>query len=179
MVEVQAMCKPNEVTYCTQLGSHFTIRILQKYSLYDEIHLVFDRYDLPNSLKTATRVRRQGGIPQVFYLITDTTNIVKLLMKKRLSHTQTKKELSVYFAQKLLEAAKKTKDVIVAYGNRCQGTLHDMSHLNSEQEEADTKLLLHAVDAKTSGATSIHIYSQYTYVFILSLHRYSELCEDT
>ena len=27
----------------------------------DEIHVVFDRYDIEQSLKSATRVQRQGG----------------------------------------------------------------------------------------------------------------------
>ena len=59
------------------------------------------------------------------------------------------------------------------------GTHKDMSYLNSELEEADTKLLLHALDAKSSGATTLHIHSPDTDVFVLSLRRYPELCEDT
>ena len=35
----------------------------------------------------------------------------------------------------------------------------DASHLASNHEEADTKLLLHAVDATMSGVTSIEIMS--------------------
>ena len=42
------------------LAEHFKEKVLQKYFESDELHLVFDRYDVPFSLKSATRVRRQG-----------------------------------------------------------------------------------------------------------------------
>ena len=52
----------------------------------------------------------------------------------------------------------------------------DASHLASNHEEADTKLLLHAVDATISGATSIEIMSPDTDVFVLSVRRFPQLC---
>ena len=54
-----------------------------------------------------------------------------------------------------------------------------MAYLESSQEEADTKLLLHAIDASTSGATSIDIISPDTDVFVLALIRFPELCQNT
>ena len=54
-----------------------------------------------------------------------------------------------------------------------------MAYLDSDQEEADTKLVLNAVDATASGATSIQIFSPDTNVFVLALRRYLEPCEDT
>ena len=47
------------------------------------------------------------------------------------------------------------------------------------QEEADTKLLLHAVDATVSGATRIDIVLPDTHVFVLALRWHADLCEDT
>ena len=47
------------------------------------------------------------------------------------------------------------------------------------REEADTKLLLHAIDATTSGATSIDIISPDTDVFVLALRRFPESCQNT
>ena len=54
-----------------------------------------------------------------------------------------------------------------------------MQYLDSNQEEADTKLLLHAVDATVSGATRIDIILPDTDVIVLALRRYADLCEDT
>jgi hypothetical protein len=51
-----------------------------------------------------------------------------------------------------------------------------MSYLVSQQEEADTKLLLHAIDATHNGTTDIKLFSPDTDVFVLALRRYPELC---
>ena len=54
MAVVQEMGKPQWVKTYSDLAKHFWVNIKQKASSYDEIHLVFDRYDLPKSLKEAT-----------------------------------------------------------------------------------------------------------------------------
>ena len=51
--------------------------------------------------------------------------------------------------------------------------------MSSEQEEAYTKLLLHAKDAVDCGATNIYIFSPDTDILILVIRRYPELCLDT
>lgn len=130
MAELQSLDKPAVITTCAHLAEHFSEQFLNKYGDSDELHLVFDRYDVPLSLKSATR-------------ITDSTHIV-----------------------------------VVAWGNNCQATHRDVTHLRSSQEEADTKMILHAVDAASHGATEINIHSPDTDVFILSLRRYPQLCND-
>ena len=54
-----------------------------------------------------------------------------------------------------------------------------MAHLQSNQEKADTKMILHALDATANGATQLQIHSPDTNVFVLALRRYPELCENT
>jgi hypothetical protein len=54
-----------------------------------------------------------------------------------------------------------------------------VSHQRSNHEEADTKLVLHALDASSSGATAVHVQSLDTDVLVLLLRRYLELCQDT
>ena len=76
-------------------------------------------------------------------------------MKALLSHIDTKKELSEYIAQKLLQI--KGKKVVVAFSDKCISNVGDMSHLSSSQEEADAKMLLHAVYC------SKHNFSTYAY----------------
>jgi hypothetical protein len=51
-----------------------------------------------------------------------------------------------------------------------------MTYLKSNQEEADTKIILHALDATTNRVTQIKIHSPYTDVFILALRRFPRLC---
>ena len=135
---------------------------------------------MPLSMKLATRARRQGGQQPIAYRITDATNIAKVPMKRLLSHTNTKMELASYLSLKITNSAQTNgRRVVAAWESQCKATYKDMSYLVSNQEEADTKLLLHALDATASGATSIRIHSPDTDVFVLALRRYPELCEDT
>ena len=101
-------------------------------------------------------------------------------MKKLLSHTSTKDELAKYLAEQTIEYAERNRArTAVAYGCECKGTKRDMSYLKSDQEEADTKIVLHALDATANGATEIRIHSPDTNVFILALRRYPDLCQNT
>ena len=97
-------------------------------------------------------------------------------MKRLLAHVNTKKELTEYLAIKTLEKGpEEGLRVTVAWDSKCKGSHRDMQYLDSNQEEADTKLLLHAVDATVSGATRIDIVSPDTDVFVLALRRHAEL----
>ena len=180
MAEFQSLDKPTWITTCSQLAEHYMNQLLRKCSESDEIHVVFDRYDVELSLKSATRVRRQGGQDPVYYWITDSTHIGKVPMKKLLSHNKTKMELTEYLARKALDHAESFgKRLVAAWGTACEATHKNVAHLRSTQEEADTKILLHAVDADAHGATEINIHSPDTDVFILSLRRYPQLCHET
>ena len=58
MAELQSLDKPNWVSSCEKLAKHFNDCLFHKYRESEEVRLVFDRYDLPSSLKTATRGQR-------------------------------------------------------------------------------------------------------------------------
>ena len=66
----------------------------------------------------------------------------------------------------------------MAYGCDSKGAKRDMSYMKSDQKEADTKIVLHALDATANGATETRIHSSDTGVFILALRRYSDLCQN-
>ena len=68
---------------------------------------------------------------------------------------------------------------MVAWGSVCKATHKDEGHLQSNQDEADTKMILRALDATANGATKLLIHSPDTDVFVLALRRYPELCENT
>ena len=127
-----------------------------------------------------TRVKRQGGQEPVYFHITDTTKIANVPLNKLLSHTKTKLEFTTYLAQKIMKQAKETqKRLVVSWRCLCKGTHRNMDYLNGDQEEADTKMILHAIDATKYGATKICICSPDTDVLVLLLRRYPELCEDS
>ena len=53
-----------------------------------------------------------------------------------------------------------------------------MRYLKTDQG-ADTKIVLHALDATANGATEVRIRSPHTDVSILALRRYPDLCQHT
>lgn len=78
MAELQSLDKSHWESSCEKLAKHFNDCLFHKYRESEEVRLVFDRYDLPSSLKTATRAQRQGTTDPVYYRITDSTQIAKL-----------------------------------------------------------------------------------------------------
>ena len=89
-------------------------------------------------------------------------------------------ELTIYLGQKIKEYADRSgRQLVVAWGSGCQATHKDVGHLQSNQEEAYTKIILHALDATANCATQREIHSPDRDVFVLALRRYPELCENT
>ena len=72
MADVQSMDKPSWIKTCKDLSARF-IAFIQR--TYDELHIVFDRYDIPKSLKSATRHLRLYDSYHVANHSTDTTHI--------------------------------------------------------------------------------------------------------
>ena len=105
---------------------------------------------------------------------------MQLTMNRLLAHVSTKDELTQYIASKTLEkGCQNGLHMMVAWSSKCSATHKDMAYLDSDQEEADTKILLHAVDATAFRAKSIKIFSPDTNVFVLALRHYPELCADS
>ena len=176
MAVVQSLDNPNLIKTCKDLSNHFLSKLDSKFSQYREVHIVLDRYDMDKSLKTATRVRRQACKQPVAFHVSDTTKIENTPLRELLSHTNTKDELMVYFIEHGRETG---KSYTVASRDTVNASGMDVNHLQSIQEEAITKIVLHAVDAASRGAKTLHIYSLDTDVLVLCLHRFTDLPDDT
>lgn len=101
MAELQSLDKPVIIKTCAHLDEHFTEQVLKKNSDRDELHLVFDRYDILFSLKSSHLVRRQGNQHPVYYRITDSTDIAKVTMERLVPHEKAKMELTEYLSANL------------------------------------------------------------------------------
>ena len=69
--------------------------------------------------------------------------------------------------------------VVVAWATECKATYKDVSHVQSDHKEADTKIIFHALDATADGATELSIYSPDTDVLVLAIRSYPEVCPNT
>ena len=95
---------------------------------------------------------RKVGQDRIYYRITNSTHIAQEPVKRLLSHRKNKNGLSSHLAEKFLDHAMKTNlRVFVAWGCQRRATHQNVNHLQSKQEEADTKMFLHAGTEKHNG----------------------------
>ena len=104
--------------------------------------------------------------------------IDKITMKDLLSCNQNKEALAILLAAQLIKCMKdsQTTYVVTSKGDGMASNSLPLQHLRREQEEADTRILLHGAQR---GPTSIIIQSPDTGVLILTLCIYRRLCPDT
>ena len=141
----------------------------------NRIDVVFDVY-LENSIKNAEREKR--GSDQTGNEFRNIRPEHKLLQWRTfLSNPTNKKHFIAFIAeqwQKDRYVAKLSgKTLFVTTEDQCyqvsQGSVITREDLRSTQEEADTRILLHAADAARSGYKTILISSEDTDVFVLCL----------
>lgn len=85
MAVVQSMGKPTWVRNGRDLASHFLEIIDSSSKECDEVHVVSDRYDIPNSLKQGIRQFHQGCNRPMVHQISDGAVIEKITLKQPLS----------------------------------------------------------------------------------------------
>ena len=114
-------------------------------------------------------------------MITVDDVIDKTTMKDLLNCNQNKEALAIILATQLIECKKDSQMMYVvnSKGDCMTSNTVPIQHLRSEQEEADTRMLLHGLDATKRGETSTFIQSQDTDVLVLMLWIYKRLCLDT
>ena len=114
-------------------------------------------------------------------MITVDVVIDKTTMKDLLNCNQNKEALAIILATQLIECKKDSQMMYVvnSKGDCMTSNTVPIQHLRSEQEEADTRMLLHGLDTTKRGETSTFIQSQDTDVLVLMLWTYKRLCLDT
>jgi hypothetical protein len=139
---------------------------------YSAVRVVFDNYTKVSSLKEGTRECRRGKLQAIsFYKVDDSTQIMDKSMF--LASNSTKDSLSLYLAQQLIDNS--TVNVVMATRKRVMVNCDcNVATGVSTQEEADTLMILHAVEVADSGG-SVHLYIQDTAVLLLALRRVSQL----
>jgi len=176
----QAAADGKNIKTCADFAKEYIRKLENKIFNYDTVHLVFDHYDLEFTLKQGTRDHRKGSIKDSrSYVCMDSTPI-RTAMDTFLSSSKTKSSLTEYLSMKVLNHfTESEKSVIVSTKNGVHSTQQQpVMHLTTTQEEADTILILHALEAAKSRGV-IHILSPDTDVFILALRRFPELGQQT
>ena len=145
--------KPSQVHICLDFAECLINIINNETKVYDEVRIIFDKYG-PELLKVNTRATCTLGLSAVRYKISDNTKIGHLETKEFISSIETKNDLTEYLSEKLQKAL--NVDFFVVFGTT---TLTNMASFNPDfqtysQEEADTGIILHALDVCRSDPFS-------------------------
>ena len=170
--------KSEFIENCAEFASTFCKRVKNKASKFDEVRIIFDRYDV-KSVKANTRAGRIKGIAPVQYKVTDSMRIRHLETKKFLASIETKRELTRYLADKL--AADLEKDFVVVLDS-CFSNLADLeeSLRTYGQEEADAGIVLHAIDVcRRDPFSELTISCSHTDVLLILLNYFEQLPSTT
>ena len=147
-------------------------RITRMVKPYDEGRIIFDRYDIAQSLKQKTRAKRAQG-KEMEFATHDEMDIAKITLKELLSASKTKALLFNILGNTFLEEYKGSKKkLVVLKGTTVVQINHPHSLAESmsthNHEEVDTMIPLHVIDAiGDSTLRDIDVWSPDTDVLIL------------
>ena len=171
--------KKNNINNCLDFAFSFVHLVEREVSQFDEVRVIFDRYD-EDSLKSTTRDSRTKNYSAVHYKISDSTRIGHLKTKQFLASIDTKNELTEYLSKKLEEHL--SVDYVIVYQQTVLTNLTDFDqHLRSYcHEEADTGIVLHALDvSKRNPFTDMVISCSDTDVLLILLNYFEDLTSST
>jgi hypothetical protein len=140
-----------------------------------QIHVVFDRY-LPKSIKSQTRQKR--GDFAAFDA--DTAGNYHVVLEGKvhankdvfLSRSKNKVRLAKVYTQYInTQPISNGLEIYASGGDNNNATqIENLPFLNSNQEESDTRIILHSIAAAQNGANTIVVRSPDTDVLVLLLH---------
>jgi hypothetical protein len=124
------------------------------------VTLVFDRYDKPNSIKSAKRSCRTGGDDAPTYVVSRPRVVpnYKWFMSNAAKKTSLVEFISTYVASNAPTILPEYTYIVLAGGCSDGRTVQmitnagveELPRLFSSQEEADTRMILHAVPRRTA-----------------------------
>ena len=181
MVVVQQMASSaKSIDTVAQFGYEFNKRVCNLTGTFQELIIVFDTYK-PDSLKNSTRERRRSGKDPVKYRVNDETRIKHITLRRFLSHDQTKADLTLFLAGKIIDYnLSSSQRVVVSAGGKtwsnCGLTFKDNNH-----EEADTLMIHHGILAakRHPSDANLTIFSPDTDVLVLAVSNYEQLFHNT
>ena len=161
---------------CADLADLFLNQLVGICHSYNEVRLVFDRYQ-KESLKNKTREYRKGGLVSIRYRVTDNTIIKDVKLKELLADVDTKSDLTTYLANKVLSSNRFSR-VMVTHQTTTIGNFPVPQQLQShDHEEADTLIILHS--SILSEEDHLFVYAKDADIYFQLINRYPILPPNT
>ena len=178
---VVALGKPKGAKTFADLAKVFTKNVFNHAKdNCTRIDVVFDRYDKV-SIKSSTRDKRRTGRRPVRRVIDNGDVPLPQNWSDFISLPENKSDLSCFLSNELLRLATDVDAEIVTAGGfldkECavSSTGRDVSLLRATHEEADTRILLHALEACLKGYERTIVLCRDTDVLVLLIHFLSKL----
>lgn len=148
--------------------------------LHGRIDVVFDRYR-SNSIKEGTRTKRAGTTRPIRRVVEGRDVCLPAKWGNFIALGDNKADLARFLSNELIRNSPENKTVVVAGGfvSECEVQCNvslDTTNLESSHEEADTRLILHAIHCKTD---TVVILSRDTDVLLLLLAHIDKIGSST
>ena len=177
---VQALGKPKKASTFGDLADSFTSTAfgnLRKIPHCTRVDVPFDRY-VKGSIKSGTRAKRAGAKSKLIRRIIDDPSVpLPANWKSFIDMPENKANLTDFLSSSLIEKGKRLEhgEVITAGGFsdelKAESTKgRDVHKLQSNHEEADTRIILHALEAKECGYQRTIVICKDTDVIVLLAH---------
>jgi hypothetical protein len=182
MAVVQTIGKPNGAQTFGDLADVFVRNINTNIQApCTRVDVVFDCYN-EHSIKNATRKRRAGKGRGIRREISNRDVKLPAQWKTFIDLNENKKSLTKFLKTELLRQAPQGDIELIVSGG-CDGTAssstgRDLDHLCSTQEEADTRMVLHICDAKSTGYERVVVSCSDTDVLVILVAFYPQLSRE-
>ena len=169
MALVATIGKPNDALTFGDYAEAFQSAVLNAGSRYDQIHVLFDRYEW-SLIQAGTREQRTKATCPVRRVIENENVPVLNNWSNFLALSENKADLATFLSEHLIENAPQDKVIVVAGGftnkNEAQSSSEtvDPSVFCTDHEEADTRIILHCI---ANSCDSVVVLARDTDVLLL------------
>ncbi|XP_052128446.1 uncharacterized protein LOC127750548 [Frankliniella occidentalis] len=173
---IMSIGKPQHAQTFGDLANAVTSRIKNMSAHYQRVDIVFDRYN-QLSIKAGTRQKRTASARPIRKAITSRAVPLPKSWSNYVALEENKAELAAFISNEIMSANFLDTTVVVAGGfadelKVAANTEMDCASLQSTHEEADTRLILHAVN---SAHRRVVVSARDTDVFVLLVHHFKRM----
>ena len=175
---IQVIGKPTGYLTFGDYADHFLKSVIKNFNENTtRVDVTFDRYLGRTSIKSSTRDKRVGKRRPIRKLVSGPEVPLPQVWEQFIAMDENKADLAHILSEALTSMAHQLpqhlelvtsggfKDILKSTSNR-----REVLQLSSNHEEADTRLILHALDAKEAGYERIVVNCRDTDVFLLLVY---------
>jgi hypothetical protein len=179
---IQSTGKPRDCNSFNEYANHIIGKITKYFGgSTTRVDVVFDRYIGSQSIKNSTRVARTGTKKPIRRLINDGETPLPQVWDQFVCLDENKAELASFLTRRLIAQREYLQqfgwEIVCSGGEeKARSSEHGvLEELTSDQEEADTRIILHTQHAKEFGFNRFIVICKDTDVLLLLLFHFRDV----